>query len=227
MDATNPQAGPVGRAVTWGFVGGGGGNRTRVQGFADRRLVCGDVSLRGAGWLFRGPMGAVVGAGCQERARVAAAAPPSLPSRAMRRWGAALVVALAFVAGCGDTFDEDGWSMVRGYIEDQVPAVDSAQLLGSESEARELADRIDAINRRWWDDPGWPSESDMTGWRIRMTQGDQEWSLDGEEIADAVFDLEFASDWLAEALRGEHPEPEAAGRAAREAVDAARRLISR
>lgn len=95
--------------------------------------------------------------------------------------------------------------MVEDYFADIIPAAESALLvdLDDPQDRQQLADRIDGINERYWTDSDWPSESEIEGWMFNRTQGDRTWVVEGDDIADAVFDLEFATEWLADELRGQ------------------------
>lgn len=119
--------------------------------------------------------------------------------------------------------------MVEDYFSEIIPKADSALLLDlDDTQARhQLADEIDEINERYWEHDDWPSEAEIVDWSFNRSQGDRTWVVEGEDIADAVYDLEFATEFLAEELRGSDGERlESAWRQTEAAIADARSILT-
>lgn len=109
--------------------------------------------------------------------------------------------------GCGPSYSEEGFEYVENYASEIIPAIDTAvfriilweedttneALLG---ELKESSDEINEINDRYWTDE-FPEYEEVEGWMLKRIRGDEEWTVDGKELAPALWNVEDDSDWLA------------------------------
>jgi len=109
--------------------------------------------------------------------------------------------------GCGPSYSEEGFEYVENYASEIIPAIDTAvfriilweedttneALLG---ELKESSDGINEINDRYWTDE-FPEYEEVEGWMLKRIRGDEEWTVDGKELAPALWNVEDDSDWLA------------------------------
>jgi len=121
-----------------------------------------------------------------------------------------VVIFMGFLlVGCGPSFDEEGAQVVEDYSNEIIPAVEFAvymvevwavdQTADNFNDLYEAALDIEDINAIYWADDKIPSY-DIDEWHIMMSRGDQEWEVVGEELADAIYDVEWHSHWLAELM---------------------------
>lgn len=127
---------------------------------------------------------------------------------------AAGALALA-LTGCGASYDAAGFEMVTSYIDEQTRATQRALLDPTVGNA----DTIVQINQRYWDNPDWPDEDEITSWQLMYGPEGREEPMHGEEIADVVFELNSASGFLASVIHEDRGAAEAE-RAANYAQDA-------
>ena len=109
--------------------------------------------------------------------------------------------------GCGPSYSEEGFEYVENYASEIIPAIDTAvfriilweedttneALLG---DLKESSDEINEINDRYWTDE-FPEYEEVEGWMLKRIRGDEEWTVDGKELAPALWNVEDDSDWLA------------------------------
>lgn len=123
--------------------------------------------------------------------------------RRMTRGLALGAAAALLLAGCGASYDSEGYDLVTQWADEVSPAVEAAATLDASAtdQRHDAADTIAAINDAYLERDDWPE--DIAGWGVNLTQGDRTWQVDGEDLAPAVADLADASDWLSEQLRGD------------------------
>jgi translation elongation factor EF-1beta len=113
--------------------------------------------------------------------------------------------------GCGPSYDKEGFAYIRQYADDIIPVIDVAlynfiswtENVNNEKllqNIKDSADEIAKINSQYWTDE-FPDDRDIEKWKINMSRGNEEWVVEGEELADAIWDVEFNSEWLSEALK--------------------------
>jgi len=109
--------------------------------------------------------------------------------------------------GCGPSYDEEGFEYVENYASEIIPTIEIAvywltlweedttneALLG---ELKESSDEINEINDRYWTDE-FPEYEEVEGWMLKRSRDDEEWVVDGKELAPAVWNVEDDSAWLA------------------------------
>ncbi|MFW6130293.1 MAG: hypothetical protein ACOC56_03840, partial [Atribacterota bacterium] len=123
----------------------------------------------------------------------------------------AISLVFGLIVGCGPSYDKDGFAYIRKYADEIIPAIGVALYnfsVWSEDinnknilqDIKDNADEITKINAHYWTDE-FPDDREVEKWKIKMSRGDKEWLIEGEELADAIWDVEFDSDWLSEALQ--------------------------
>ena len=109
--------------------------------------------------------------------------------------------------GCGPSYNEEGFEYVENYASEIITAVETGvflitlweedinneELLG---ELKESSEEINEINDRYWTDE-FPEYEEVEGWMLKRIRGDEEWTVDGKELARALWNVEDDSDWLA------------------------------
>lgn len=111
--------------------------------------------------------------------------------------------------GCGPSYSEEGFAYVENYASEIIPTIDIAvyrltlweedttneDLLG---ELKESSDEINEINDRYWTDE-FPEYEEVAGWTLKRTRISDglEWTVDGEELAPALWNVEDDSARLA------------------------------
>lgn len=119
---------------------------------------------------------------------------------------------LLTVACSSGSYDEKGYDEIEKYMEEISVAVDgSVSAVSSWMEDRssdementvESAKQIKAVNDKYWKfSPGDRLNRDeISNWEIKMVKGDNEWTIDGEELYDALAKAEEDSDHLANTI---------------------------
>jgi len=109
--------------------------------------------------------------------------------------------------GCGPSYSEEGFEYVENYASEIIPAIEIAvycitlweedttneALLG---DLKKSSDEINEINDRYWNDE-FPEYEEVEGWMLKRISGDEEWVVDGKELAPALWNVEDDSAWLA------------------------------
>jgi len=111
--------------------------------------------------------------------------------------------------GCGPSYSEEGFEYVENYASEIIPTIEIAvywvtlweedttneALLG---ELKESSDEINEINDRYWTDE-FPEYEEVEGWVLKRNRGDVEleWTVDGKELAPALWNVEDDSARLA------------------------------
>jgi len=109
--------------------------------------------------------------------------------------------------GCGPSYSEEGFEYVENYASEIIPAIEIAvywltlweedttdeALLG---ELKESSDEINEINDRYWTDE-FPEYEEVEGWMLKRSRDDIEWTVDGKELAPALWNVEDDSACLA------------------------------
>ena len=109
--------------------------------------------------------------------------------------------------GCGPSYSEEGFEYVDNYASEIIPAIETAVFritLWEEdttnevllSDLKKSSDEINEINDRYWTDE-FPEYEEVEGWMLKRIRGDEEWSVDGKELAPALWNVEDDSAWLA------------------------------
>ena len=109
--------------------------------------------------------------------------------------------------GCGPSYSEEGFEYVENYASEIIPEIETAVFLmalweeDKTNEAllgdlKESSDGINEINERYWTDE-FPEYEEVEGWMVERIRGDEEWVVDGKELAPALWNVEDDSDWLA------------------------------
>lgn len=117
-----------------------------------------------------------------------------------------ILLLLAIVAGCGETYDKEAFEEVRKYSDAIIPAIDETsynydvwrneptdenlQLL------KKSIEKINQVNKELWTET-LENEKEIEKWSIKMTQGQQSWVIEGKELFPALFDTMDHSDFLA------------------------------
>jgi hypothetical protein len=112
--------------------------------------------------------------------------------------------------GCGPSYSEEGFEYVENYASEILPAIEIAVYwvnLWEEdttdeallAELKESSDEINEINDRYWTDE-FPEYNEVKGWTLKRSRDDLEWTVDGNELAPALWDVKDGSDWLAVTL---------------------------
>ncbi|NWN89180.1 MAG: hypothetical protein HLX51_11685 [Micrococcaceae bacterium] len=140
---------------------------------------------------------------------------------------AALCAGLLLLTGCGPSYDEAGYDLVIEWADEVVPVTEMAALTAPDGVHEEDADQIEATNSEYWDRDDWPDRSEIETWMFTITQAGQTLTVDGEEFARAVHQLEDASSWLAIDIRdGDEQEIQWSAEDAYDAVQDFRELIT-
>ena len=129
----------------------------------------------------------------------------------MRKWiplYLVLAAVLLITAGCSppEKFDRDAFLMVSAYADEILPAVGETLFdlncwaRGPEDEERiewllEHAEKLQAIGRRHAFDE-FPAPSEMESWKVNVKRGDDEWQVEGQELAPAVEQMKAAAEKL-------------------------------
>lgn len=109
--------------------------------------------------------------------------------------------------GCGPSYSEEGFEYVENYASEIIPTIEIAVywvtaweedttnegLLG---ELKESSDEINEINDRYWTDE-FPEYEEVEGWMLKRSRDDIEWTVDGKELAPALWNVEDDSARLA------------------------------
>jgi len=109
--------------------------------------------------------------------------------------------------GCGPSYSEEGFEYVENYASEIIPTIEIAvywltlweedttdeALLG---ELKESSDEINEINDRYWTDE-FPEYEEVEGWMLKRSRDDIEWTVDGKELAPALWNVEDGSACLA------------------------------
>ena len=109
--------------------------------------------------------------------------------------------------GCGPSYSEEGFEYVENYASEIIPTIEIAvywltlweedttdeALLG---ELKESSDEINEINDRYWTDE-FPEYEEVEGWMLKRSRDDIEWTVDGKELAPALWNVEDDSARLA------------------------------
>ncbi|NGP45966.1 hypothetical protein G4V62_13790 [Bacillaceae bacterium SIJ1] len=121
-----------------------------------------------------------------------------------------LLPLLLLVVACGPSFDEEGFEKVNNYADEMIPLVEEtnfeliAQIENEQlnESAEEYADKIKSINDNYWKDGSIAgiSEEELEEWQIKMSRGNMEWDIQGEDLADTLYELNADSDYLANAI---------------------------
>lgn len=112
-----------------------------------------------------------------------------------------LSVTIIFLTACGDSFDEEGFAKIKDYASEMIVAIDFAYndiRDGNGDTIDDYAAEIKEINFRHFNDD-FPGE-EIQEWMIKMTGGGQEWTIEGEDLYNAVYDLHWNSDLLADVI---------------------------
>ena len=114
-------------------------------------------------------------------------------------------------AGCSTSpYDEEGFSHIDAYAEEMIPAtISSLYSLTVWSEApkdqttlddlQTKAGQIRKINKQYWTEE-MPGKQEIETWRIERENQEEKWVIEGEKLAEALFDLKEASSSLANLL---------------------------
>jgi hypothetical protein len=109
--------------------------------------------------------------------------------------------------GCGPSYSEEGFEYVENYASEIIPTIEIAvywltlweedttdeALLG---ELKESSDEINEINDRYWT-AEFPEYEEVEGWMLKRGRDDIEWTVDGKELAPALWNVEDDSARLA------------------------------
>ena len=125
---------------------------------------------------------------------------------------------LVFLVACGDSYDKDGFAIVTDYAEEAIEAIDSTILeIVAQAENEELneealayAERLRSINDRYWEKGKLGDvygDEEISSWDIKMSRGNQEWHVDGDELSEAIYNVEADVDFLANEIESVYEEP--------------------
>lgn len=117
------------------------------------------------------------------------------------------------LVGCGPSFDEEGMLEVRSYAEEMIPAIDASLMYidawaneqdeNSVLKVHEQAEEVESIKDDYWDGyaiKGYELE-EIDEWMVNVSRGETSWTIDGEELADALYEVHSNSEVLAERMR--------------------------
>ncbi|MCM3488777.1 hypothetical protein M3689_05580 [Alkalihalophilus marmarensis] len=125
------------------------------------------------------------------------------------------------LAACGSSFDEEGFASIQEYANDIIPVMS----LAVDDPSEEYANQINEINAQYWEGStfnGIP-DTEIEDWLINMSRGDNEWTIEGEELADMLYDIQESSSWLAEEIEAESVDQSA--RAAQDTIQETNRIL--
>lgn len=119
------------------------------------------------------------------------------------------VLALA-VEGCGEkaVYDLEQFYYINAYVNEIIPAVEETEfdfnLWGADLSSKEKrdwlkmdADKIRNINQRYHTDK-FPPYEEIGTWVVPVSDGEEEWTIQGEKMASALIQMEQSSEELAQ-----------------------------
>jgi hypothetical protein len=129
-----------------------------------------------------------------------------------------VIMVFGLVAGCGPSFDEEGLTYINNYVDEIIPAI----LLGLASfelyfaacfenlpyeeglqNIKDSADEITKVNKKYWTNE-FPDIEEVKKWSFIRKIGHpvvEEWTIDGNELAEALLDIKNTSTSYAGALQ--------------------------
>ncbi|MEW5785469.1 MAG: hypothetical protein AB1767_10420 [Bacillota bacterium] len=119
---------------------------------------------------------------------------------------AALIIFVGTV-GCRQEFDIDKFNKINAYVNEILPEIEEAMfdfdLWCSDLRSAEKRDwlitdanRIREINQKYLTDD-FPSYEEIAGWVVPVSDGEKEWTIPGDELADVLEQMELSSTALA------------------------------
>src|SRR5690554_3662423 len=107
-----------------------------------------------------------------------------------------LICLTAFAVSCTPAHDKAGFEYVKSYSEEIIPAVENAtrelnNWLDDDSyddinKLIECAEAITDINHRYWTEQ-FPDDRDIEKWSIEREYNSLTWTIEGNELADALW----------------------------------------
>ena len=116
------------------------------------------------------------------------------------------------IAGCSETFDEEGFGQVQKYTNEIIPEVDKAihnsdSWLNNKTDENlsmmvESANRINEINNDLWkfSTNDEYNREEIESWTIKLTSQNDEWIVEGKDLYPLLTATEDDSDYLAHVI---------------------------
>lgn len=130
-----------------------------------------------------------------------------------------LCLLILALTACGSSYNEKGFELVKGYTDEMVTLIDKSvfEISNQATEGKlndnliEYAKEIRELNDKYWDSSLNPEkdgehlgstydEKEISGWLIKMSGGGKEWNIEGDALAEALYNLEEDSDYLAQEI---------------------------
>lgn len=117
------------------------------------------------------------------------------------------VLFVLLLTGCGSSFDEDGFTLVEKYFDEIIPELNNSFLTiigmdpkNLDESIIEYSKNIREINERYWENNifgGTYSDNEIRKWMVKMTRGETEWIINGDDLIDLMGYVQLYSEFLA------------------------------